>query len=65
MLDNLSDGFALALKDVAGLGLADADLRDARAQGITMSYIGFKVQIRSGADIDRLRHAANTMLDGL
>ena len=65
MFDDLSTGFAKALENTPNFATATEYHRYAKARAVTMAYVGFKVQIRSGADIDQLREAVDVLLDEL
>lgn len=57
MLGRLTDGFAYALG--AGTDLNDAQVSSlkSKAKALTLSYVGLRVMIRSGTELDLLRSA--------
>ncbi|MEM7069341.1 MAG: helix-turn-helix domain-containing protein [Pseudomonadota bacterium] len=65
MFEDLTAGFMVALRDCDPFkGVNDNELR-ARADGLTMSYVGLRVLARGGSPISKLKQAAAASLQDL
>ena len=65
MLAELTDGFDLALEDTDRFENSNRRDRRAKADEISMSYVGLRVLARSGSDVSHLKGAVTSMLQGL
>ncbi|MGI9350830.1 MAG: TetR/AcrR family transcriptional regulator [Rhizobiaceae bacterium] len=65
MFKELTSGIEVALQDTSKFSTATDEERVAKANGITMIYVGLRVLVRSGAEITQLRNSVNGMLSEL